>query len=284
MNFSYKLLISITLLSNMTVLHGRAESANEMMVIPLDLSGARPAVSLAIGDSPPSLVTFDTGTMYNFIDSDSTREFGFVNEGRPPAPFAQNDAFTTTIHNARINNKPIPAFKAIVMPWNILPNRIAMIGPNIFSGSLVTLDFRAAELRITKKTTGLDRTSHAIPYGNPPYSMPNLQIKIGDRKISALLDTGSAYTILFPLADAKNLELSEPLIENGLIRGHNGQYSIFDSKIAGTVQIGPLTVENPSVRFTDAVPFANVGMEYLKKMTITLDPEAQKLWIDLPVE
>ena len=270
------------LLSCMVCEFSFATDSGSTATIPLDLSGGRPAVELSIDGLPAVLATFDTGTMYNFIDSERAEEFSLSNEGKPVRPFDQQGAFATTIRNPRIGDLALPSFSAIASPGNILPNRVAFIGPNIFKGSYVTLDFAAAELRISPKTDALPPIGEAFPYGAPPYAMPNLQLRIGDTLINALLDTGSAYTLLFPLSDAEKFSLAKPLTESGSVRGHNGEYKIFDSQISGVVQIGPLSIENPAIRFTDAVPFANVGTEYLKKMVITLDPEARKLWVSTP--
>ena len=181
-----------------------------------------------------------------------------------------------------MNSAPVERFahEAMATPWNILPDRIAILSPNIFTGSLVTLDFAASELRVRHKPTAAP-AGEAYAYGPEPMVMPRIPIRIGDETVQALLDTGSAYTLLFPLADAQRLPLAAPLVEGGRVRGHRGEFPVFTSRIEGVVQIGPLQVESPEVRFTDAVPFANVGMAYLQQMTITLDPEERRIWVAL---
>lgn len=247
-------------------------------VIPLDLSGVRPAVEFSVGDRPPALAVFDTGSMFNLIDMERAREFGLPNEGTPRPQFARGGAFETTIVDARIGNVRLSAIEATATPWTILPDRLAILSPNIFAGNLVTLDFTAGELRITRKPAH-EPAGEVYAYGDPPLVMPRIPVQIGSEAISALLDTGSAYTLLFPLADAERLPLAEPLVESGMVHGHRGDYPVFTSRIAGVVRVGPLTVENPEARFTDAVPFANVGMDYLRQLTITLDPEERRLWV-----
>ena len=271
--------IIIAMLGCFSATTSRADEAGNAVIIPLDLSGGRPAVELSIDDHASALAIFDTGSIYNFLDLALAIELGLADEGLPPGPFAIEGAFATTIKNAHSGDIALPSFQAIATPWKILPDRIGLIGPNIFFGSFVTLDFAAAELRVSPKNKTTPPSGEVYAYGAPPFAMPNLEIRMGDQVISALLDTGSAYTLLFPLSDAETLLLAEPLTENGRLRGHNGEYPVFDSRIKGVVQIGPLSVENPAVRFTDAVPFANVGMEYLERMLITLDPEARQLWV-----
>lgn len=250
------------------------------IVIPMDMSGIRPAVEFSISGREPELAVFDTGSMFNFVNIELARAIGLPDQGEPTAPFAQGGAFATTIEEARIGDVRVRAIEAMATPWNILPDRIAILSPNIFSGSLVTLNFAAGELWIRQKPAA-EPGGERYEYGPAPMVMPRIPIGIEDQTIPALFDTGSAYTLLFPLADSERLPLSESLVEAGRVRGHRGDFPVYTSRIAGRVQVGPLGVEDPQVRFTDAVPLANVGMEYLRQMTVTLDPEERRLWVAL---
>ena len=246
--------------------------------IPLDLSGGRPAVEISVNGGPAALAVFDTGTTVNLIDVLWASDIGLENEGAPPPPFSMDGAFSTTLNNAALSGVPLPPVQAIAMPWNILPGRVAVLGPNIFDGDYVTLDFQTAELRVSSELDAISM-GEAYDYGEAPHGLPSIPIRIGTITAQAMLDTGSAYTLLLPLSDADKVPLAAALTEKGRGRGHNGDFPVFESRIDGVVQIGPLSVENPEVRFTDAVPFANVGMEYLQRMIVTVDPAQKRIWV-----
>jgi hypothetical protein len=58
--------------------------------------------------------------------------------------------------------------------------------------------------------------------------------------------------------------------------------NLFEGRIRGTVRIGPLTFENPEVRFMDGLRQVNVGMQALRGLTVVIDPAEQRSWLVRP--
>ena len=77
---------------------------------------------------------------------------------------------------------------------------------------------------------------------------------------------------------SESLKLAGPLLPAGRARSHQGEYPVFKARIEGRLRVGPLTLEDPEVRFTDVVPMPNVGGALLRKMVITIDSAGRRSW------
>lgn len=249
--------------------------------IALDLSGVRPAVTLSVGDREPLPAIFDTGAMTTIINIESAEALGLRNEGPLLPPFDRpnhaSQGYQTTLTNATLSGLPLGPTSAPVLPLP-LPGYVAIFSPNIFSGRLVTFDFAAAQLLVCDK--GPDRTPSGPAYGYSPgpFILPTIPVAVGGQTIDAHLDTGSPMGLIFPTSYAARFQLAEPMKQVGMARTHAGERPIYSAQIIGEVRVGPLTLTDPEVRFTDIVPGVNVGMALLRQMSVTLDPEEKRLW------
>lgn len=256
-------------------------------IIPLDLSGPRPTAMLAVGGAAPVPVVFDTGASGNLLEADYARALGLPNQGRAnvgtPAGQAPGEAFRTTIREARLGGAALRDVRASVLA---LPRMRAtairgVFGPGTFSGRLVHLDLGRGEIRITDRTPATIPAAAAYPYsGAGELALPGVPVEIGGRSFDAVIDTGNPTALLLPTALAEQVPLDGPLTPGppgGLIDG--APRNTFLGRIRGVVRIGPLSFENPQVRFMDGIRRVNVGMAALRGVTIVLDPAERRSWL-----
>jgi hypothetical protein len=248
-------------------------------VIALDTTGPRPAVTLALNGAEYHAI-FDTGATNTVVNIERAGALGLANEGPLAPPFDRAHASTgyqTTLRGASVGGYALPTLSVPVLP-SPLPDVAAIISPNAFSGSLLSLDLEEGELRIQPKGAAAIPAGESYPYGAPPFALPTIPVVIGGQRIAAHLDTGSPVALIFPMTYASQFSLAEELEQIGVARSHFGQQPIYRGQIEGVIRVGPLELSNPEVRFTDAVPNANVGTALLRRLVIVLDPDEQRLW------
>jgi len=255
-----------------------AQAAGSCSVVPLDLSGPRPTVMIRMNGRAPVKAVFDTGNMSTTVDLNRATELGLVNSG-PLTMFNQHAAtgYQTLLRNVAVGNLIIGNLSAAALP-SMMPDVAAVVGPSAFRDRYVTLDFALSELRICAKTAANHPAGPGEPYTSPPVVLPAVPIVAGSQRVAGHIDTGSPFGLSFPVSYSKTLKLSEPLKKIGVARSHFGEQPLYRSKIAGRVEVGPLTLQDPQAYFSDVVPGPNIGGELLRRMIITIDPVAKRAW------
>lgn len=256
-------------------------ASNKAVVMSLDLTGPRPSVAFSINNGSPQRAIFDTGAVNTVINIEIAASLGLRNEGPLLPPFDQahwQDGYQTTLRGAKIEGQAIPDASVPALPLP-LPGFVAVISPNIFSGQLVELDFSLARLRVYQKNSRSIPRGVAYTYSAAPMSLPTIPILIGTQTLDAHLDTGSPVGIMFPMSYSKRFRLKTAMEKIGVARSHFGEQPIYRATIVGVVRVGTMILTDPEVRFTDAVPHVNVGMELLRGCKIILDPAEKRLWL-----
>jgi Aspartyl protease len=250
------------------------------IVIPLDLGDTRPAVSLSVDGAAPHLAVFDTAATATTVNLAFAKELGLTNEGplRPPwdrhfAGGYQSTLRGATIGGYRVAPTPVPVGDSL------LPDRAAVISPELFSGMLVTVDLSAAQLRVSEKTPDAIPQEAGFGYSSPPLAVPQVALRVGTHTYSAMLDTGSPIGLMFPLRLAKELPLRGELAQAGHAHALGRDVPIYRATIEGSVKIGPVTLTNPEIILSDAVPEPNIGAPILRGLIITMDPSEKRLWV-----
>lgn len=257
--------------------------AEDAASIPLDLSRGQPRVRLFINGADQGEAIFDTGASGSAIHRPLAEQLGLANEGmagvRSGAGGETIEGFMTTIANAAINRVGVPDFRAIAIPM-LRPDTVAVLSANIFTGNLLLLDFQNARMQPIAKSPATIPTTEATPYDDGPRPLPSIWVTLpGDVRLLAHLDTGAPGGVVLPREMADILPLATPLVEAGRARLINGERTIYSATLNGAVQVGPLALTNPEVRFMEGLPHGNIGMELLRQLTITLDPAERRLWV-----
>ena len=259
--------------------------------IPIDVSGPRPIAMLTIGSAAPVPVIFDTGASGNVIDAEYARSVGLPEEGgamvRTPGGGTPLQGFRTTIAQGRLGNASLSGVRAVALPMPAMQalSVKGVFGPGTFSGRLVHLDLARGEVRVTEKTPDAIPAGTAYPYsgdGMHP-GLPGVTVEIAGRSFEGHIDTGHPGILMLPLAMASQLPLDGPLRQAARpARFADGvPRNLFEARIRGIVRIGPLTLENPEVRFMDGLERVNVGVQALRGVTVVLDPAERRSWLVL---
>lgn len=255
------------------------QAAPPCTAIPLDLSGPRPALMMAMNGRAPMKALFDTGAMATSVDLGRARALGLSNAGPLKPPFSDHGltGYQTRLKRVSIGGMAIGDFDAPAMP-TMVPGIVATVGPSVFGQRYVTLDFAKSELRVCPRNAANRPLGAGEPYTAPPVILPAIAVVAGTTRVAAHIDTGSPLGLFFPMRYAASFTLSEQLKKVGMARSHFGEQPIYQSRIAGPVKVGAVTLDSPQVHFSDVVPEPNVGVALLRQMNITIDPVAKRAW------
>ncbi len=250
-------------------------------VIPLYQSPRRVLVMMRIGDQPPAPAVFDTGTNDNILDTTYAARFGLPRLG----PSTSTDTsgtpvpgYRTDLVGVRLGGAAIADGPANVVDYRVT-DEVAIFGANSFPEKLVLLDLRKAELRILPNSAIKDMDGPGAPYlGGAATGLPALPVSFPGLTVDALLDSGSDSVLLMPLDMAGKLPLVGRLKKKGRVVALGSSQPIYESQIAGDVQIGPITLHNPLVRFMPK-GHPNIGLPVLRRMTLAFDPTNGRTWV-----
>jgi hypothetical protein len=251
-------------------------------VIQLYSSSRRVLVMMRIGDHPPAPVVFDTGTNDNILDTAYAKAFNLPRTGPStsidgsrglPVP-----GYQTWLKEVRLGGAVIADAPANVFDYRNT-DEVGVFGPNSFPGKLVLLDLRRGELRILPRRARTSLDGPGTPYiQRGTGGLPSLPLALPGMTVDAILDSGNDSALLLPLHLADRLPLNGRLKEIGKVVSASGDQPVYQSQIIGKVRIGPVTLDNPPVRFIKG-GHPNVGLPILRQMSLVFDPTDGRTWV-----
>lgn len=252
-------------------------------IIPIYSSNQHGLIIVRFDDGPSVPLLFDTGTTDNILDSAYAARLKLPNMG----PSTLVDGAThkkiaghvsvvqrLTIRNVVRSNVPVQ-----VTDFSH-PEAVGLLGPYLFSGNLVQLDFGHDRLRILEKTSSTIPASAAEPYLGPAGdALPAAHVKVGGLTLQAVLDSGNSEAVTLPLRVASKIPLASAPIVIGSARSASGEQKIYHARLAGDLKLGPLTLRNPDIHFVEGESEGNIGLPTLRLLNILLDPAGHRGWI-----
>lgn len=258
-------------------------ASEDAVLIPLDLSHGRPRMELTINGGPALAAIFDTGSISSFANLDRALELGLPNDGPAQGKMAMmGAAFQTTLQNPAVGGYELPTMSLPVLRVP-LPDIVAVFAPEIFSGNYVTLNLSDAQLELRERASNPAPQGTRYDYTPPPFQIATIPVVVDSTKFDGMLDTGSDKALLFPLALSKTVRLKGPLkqLEGGARTVHGDDpIPVYEAEIDGLVRVGPIEIKDPTVKFTAAAPRIIVGMPILSQLSVTLDLEGKRLWVE----
>lgn len=245
----------------------------------------RALVFLRAGDHPIAPVVFDTGTSGNIMDTKFAAALGLPNTGVADSVDGNSGnhvaGYASVIEDASIDQVKLSHVETTVLPYEAR-GEVGIVGPNLFKGRLVYLEFGRSEVILRDKTAENipDGASHNyIDDGDP---LPGTEVRLPGMTIHAYLDSGNNSPLILPLDMAKRLPLKAPPVVVGRAHGVGDNQDVYQAYLKGAIRIGAYSFSNIPVSFTATCRVPNVGLPLIRKMTVVLDPEEKRDWIVAP--
>lgn len=252
-------------------------------IIPIYSSNQHGLVIVHFNNGPSVPLLFDTGTTDNILDSAYAGRLGLAHLG----PSRITDGAT---------GKPVPGYSSFVrlvaarnftreqVPVQVTdfshPEAVGVLGPNLFSGSLVQLEFARDRLIISNKSPGSIPQSAAESYLGPQGdALPAAHISIAGLTVKAVLDSGNSEAVTLPLSMSKKIPLASAPALSGVARSASGNQNLYRARLEGDLKVGPLTLRNPDINFVEHDADPNIGLPILQRLKIVLDPAEHRDWV-----
>jgi predicted aspartyl protease len=267
---------------------GCASLSHHTTTVPFDFVKHQIIVSATVNGTGPYSFLVDTGATPSVIDKKVAAAAGIsVDPSRstPVEGVGSEDvkAHAIVIPRLRVGDVEYRDMEGLVADVGRLSSRLGhplhgILGDNFFAGKVVTIDYKAKQLRISNSSRDTN-DGIELPFVTAPDDiMPIIRdFEINGHKIAVSLDTGSSL----------GLELYKPgVAEAGLtelaakgrkdtVTGASGEAEVGRAEI-DSVRIGGLPVEHVGLTFSKrddygALRMGNVGNALLSHFIVTFD-------------
>jgi predicted aspartyl protease len=148
-------------------------------------------------------------------------------------------------------------------------------------GFLMTIDFPNNLVMIRHGELPPEDGLRVLDY-NASSVVPSISISVAGETLQAALDTGAPSTIVMPSKYISTLPLvSEPVV-TGQGRTVDAEFEIRSAELKGTLNIGDIAIENPTIAFSDRSAVCHIGMRILKELVLTIDRSNHRVAIEQP--
>ena len=247
------------------------------VVVPMDAPDHLPLVDVTLDGAGPFPFLLDTGASQDGrIDRPLAVRLGLPvagtavdgdGSGRNPRIEPRVRVSEIAISGARF-----PERELIVAPpgrWG--PRARGVLGFGLFAGLRLTVDSPRGVV-VLERSDDVADLKHAVavvPY-REPRGVPEVEIEIGTRAVSMLLDTGADTGILLPESFLRQLAtIGRPVAAAG--RTFNNRFAVQSARLAHDLRIGDVVLPSPRASFTDHLPHAILGQRVLSRFAVTFD-------------
>jgi len=246
-------------------------------IVPLYIATVRPLAMLTIGDSAPIPVVFDTGTTENILNAAVAKQIGLKVVGHfklvDDVSKKSTVVPTAAAADARLSGVPLD-IKIVRLSDYRSGDEAGVFSSYSFGNRYVIVEAGLNRLRIISKDSGFVPPGPGHPYKE---DIPATEIRIAGKFYEAVLDTGHNSALSLPADSVKSFPLKAPATIVGRAISAIAEQDVFGGQLSGSVDIGPYSLNDPSVGFYDTV--INVGFPVIRKLTIVLDPANKRTWV-----
>lgn len=179
-------------------------------------------------------------------------------------------------------NLQVPVMQSYEKFDNEKQRTYGVIGFELFKDDLVTLDYPEKRLIFGKGNLPTLDGKSILSYRFERYT-PFISFQIGNTELVGMVDSGGSGGFLLPLADASKLKLnSEPKVVGKIANSLNQVFNLYQAEVEGKAKIGAVEIENPMIRFCEAIKKPIIGREILHKFAITFDQKNQRIHFAMP--
>jgi hypothetical protein len=258
-------------------------------ILPMELFGGRPVVSVTIDGKGPFKFILDTGADVTVLDQGLAEELhlaviGHKNLGSPAGPTPQDSKLIQvarlSVGSAELLN-PECASDDIVGMFRMPDPPRGVLSATIFSGYVLTIDYAKSQLRLRAGSLPAADNSTVFDY-ELFQELPAVFIKVANQAVRVHIDTGSPGGFTLPQKYMETLPLASKPEEIGRARLVSGELKVWGAKLNGSVTLGKFSFENPEVEFLESVPVGNLGYRFLKAYAVSIDSKNKRIQFSQP--
>lgn len=245
--------------------------------LPTKAIGAHRLVEGTIGGPGPVNLIVDTGSSVNVLDKgiaqkldlQPVRQMKVLSGGTEPVTadvvrVPEMQVGDLTIRNAE--------FLLVDLDKMSMGSMQAVLGMQLFSGHLLTLDPGHDEIRISRGHLSEGATGVLLLKG--PVGQIMVTGEVAGKPADLNFDTGSPDGFTFPASMEERVPLASALQSSGEVHLVGGGRSVKTGRLAGDIKLAGMTYVNPAISFINpGPPHINIGNRVLKDLVMVIDQQ-----------
>lgn len=263
---------------------GAPARSQEAESLVLDLTGPRPTAQLSIGGGAPVTAIVDTGAGASVLSTAYAATLGLPRQGSVQAagPGGKpTQGWLTHIPEGVLGGAHFSGPLAVVLDIPLpLPGIAAVVPPDVFKGRIVRFDFPNGLAEVVPATAAAVPAGPGHPYTGARTILAAVGAVLpGGETVDLRVDTGSDAFLSLPYEFAARLPLSTPLTPTKPARLVGIVHPAFMARVAGTVKVGDVVLQDPEIRFLQGGAEPSVGFAFLRNTVLVLDPAKRLTWV-----
>ncbi len=240
------------------------------VIVPMVGSKTLPLVNVSINGKGPYRFLLDTGANVTLL------QMRVADELRLPVLRPGDSSKLLAVNTFKIGGAVFEGLVVGARSWD--ENIDGVIGFNLFADCLFTMDYPKQRLSIRKgalpNANGKDILTYGLDRRNP-----TLDIPIGGKPMTFLIDTGASQTMVVPETAAAKFAFVDglrpgPAMSTFVIAKSNARVG----RYRGNFSLGIHIITNPTVYvWADEIPL--IGSALLKDFVLTFDQKNQRVKI-----
>jgi predicted aspartyl protease len=253
--------------------------------VPMLFCGSMPAVEVMVNGKGPFLFAIDTAAQgMARVDSSLLEQLGLQPSGKTQATDGSGRNVRTLdtlrLDSIVIGDAQFSDLTALTRNYNTSPGQPRMdgiLGFNLFSAFLLTLDFPAQRVRFEHgelpKPDGAEVLSSRSPRG-----IPVVEIFVGNSKVNAHIDTGNMVgNFVLPASLVEKLSFASQPITIGRARTVSNEFEIKEARLKESIRVGRYEFTEPTITFPTISKDVNIGCKVFRDFALTFDQKNARL-------
>lgn len=252
--------------------------------VPMLFRGPSPAVEVMVNGQGPFLFAIDTGGAgMARVDSSLAERLKLEKVGEVQGSDGSGrnamsmDVFA--LDSVVLGGVQFKNVRAASRNYNApnLPKIDGILGFNLFSEYLLTLDFPAKRVRLERgelpKADGADVLNFDITRG-----IPVVELSVGGHKVKADIDSGNTVGgFVLPSALAEKLQFASAPVVVARARTISSEVEIKEGRLKESIRLGRFEYAGPTVVFPAVSEVANIGAKVLREYSLTFDQKNRRV-------
>lgn len=152
-----------------------------------------------------------------------------------------------------------------------------ILGFHLFSEYLLNINYPARTITVSKGELAKPDGKHIVPLVSDDED-PEIEIRLGDQTVTALLDTGAQAFIVVPGSLAEKLKFAAAPV----VRGRENGSELRSATLDGSLRIGEIDLPKPELIIADRVRQVIIGVRMLASLSVTYDQKHNRARFDRP--
>lgn len=253
--------------------------------VPMLFRGTMPAVEVMVNGQGPFLFAIDTGGQGTArVDSSLVEKLKLPVAGQIQASDGSGrnvrslDVFA--LDSISLGGVQFKGVKAASRNYNTspdMPKIDGILGFNLFSDYLLTLDFPAKRVRLEQGDLPTADGAEIISFENPR-GIPVVELNVAGHMVNAHIDSGNTIGgFVLPASLVEKLTFAAAPLTVGKASTVSSEVEIKQGRLKNSIRFGGFEFAEPTIVFPALSDEANIGVKVLSEFSLTFDQKNKRL-------